>query len=73
MMQIKSATNLEQALAVMVKASGISSMDASGILALAQTSSKSDDDEDDSEAGAPQAAAYESSSGGIIDTLNGLS
>jgi len=72
MVQIKSATNLEQALAVMVKASGISSMDASGILALAQTSSKSDDDEDDSEAGAPQAAAYESSSGGIIDTLNGL-
>merc|ERR1719162_1927104 len=72
MMQIKSANNLEQALAVMVKASGISSMDASGILALAQTSSKSDDDDDDSEAGAPEAAAYENKSGGIIDTLNGL-
>jgi chromosome segregation ATPase len=72
MMQIKSANSLEQALAVMVKASGISSMDANGILALAQTSSKSDDDDDDSEAGAPEAAAYESHSGGIIDTLNGL-
>jgi len=72
MMQIKSANTLEQALAVMVKASGISSMDASGIMALAQTSSKSDDDDDDSEAGAPEAAAYESHSGGIIDTLNGL-
>merc|ERR1719162_2892925 len=72
MMQIKSANNLEQALAVMVKASGISSMDASGILALAQTSSKSDDDEDDSDTGAPDAAVYESHSGGIIDTLNGL-
>jgi chromosome segregation ATPase len=72
MMQIKSATSLEQALAVMVKASGISSMDANGIMALAQTSSKSEDDDDDSEAGAPEAAAYESHSGGIIDTLNGL-
>jgi len=72
MMQIKTATNLEQALAVMVKASGISSMDASGIMALAQTSSSSDDDDSDSETGAPEAAVYESHSGGILDTLNGL-
>jgi len=72
MMQIQSATNLEQALAVMVKASGISSMDASGIMTLAQTSSSSDDDDDDSETAAPEAAAYENKSGGIIDTLNGL-
>lgn len=71
-MQIKSANSLEQALAVIVKASGISSMDAQGILTLAQTSSKSDDDDDDSEAGAPEAAVYESKSGGIVDTLNGL-
>jgi len=70
--QIKSATNLEQALSVMVKASGISSMDASGIMTLAQTSSGSDDEDDDSETGAPDAAAYENKSGGIIDTLNGL-
>jgi len=72
MMQIKTATNLEEALAVMVKASGISSMDASGIVALAQTSSSSDDDDSDSETGAPEAATYESHSGGILDTLNGL-
>merc|ERR1719223_1813068 len=72
MMQIKSATNLEQALSVMVKASGISSMDASGIMALAQTSSNSDDDDDDSDTGAPEAAVYENKSGGIVDTLNGL-
>jgi len=72
MMQIKSATSLEQVLSVMVKASGISSMDASGIMALAQTSSNSDDEDDDSDTGAPDAAVYESSSGGIIDTLNGL-
>lgn len=72
MMQIKSATNLEQALSVMVKASGISSMDASGIMALAQTSSNSDDEDDDSDTGAPDAAVYENKSGGIIDTLNGL-
>jgi len=72
MMQIKSATSLEQALTVMVKASGISSMDASGIMALAQTSSSSDDDDDDSETGEPDAAVYENKSGGIIDTLNGL-
>jgi len=71
-MQIKSATSLEQVLSVMVKASGISSMDASGIMALAQTSSNSDDEDDDSDTGAPDAAVYESSSGGIIDTLNGL-
>jgi len=70
--QVQSAKNLEQALSAMVKASGISSMDAQGILALAQTNSKSDDDDDDSETGAPEAAVYESHSGGIIDTLNGL-
>jgi len=70
--QVQSAKNLEQALSAMVKASGISSMDAQGIMSLAQTNSKSDDDDDDSETGAPEAAAYESHSGGIIDTLNGL-
>jgi hypothetical protein len=70
--QVKSAQNLEQALSAMVKASGISAMDAQGIMSLSQTNSKSDDDDDDSETGAPEAAAYESHSGGIIDTLNGL-
>jgi len=72
--QVQSAQNLEQALSAMVKASGISSMDAQGIMSLAQTNtnSKSDDDDDDESTGAPEAAAYENKSGGIIDTLNGL-
>merc|ERR1719329_1338271 len=43
-------------------------MDAAGITAFMQSSS----DDDDSEMGAPDAAVYESHSGGIIDTLNGL-
>merc|ERR1719157_439223 len=43
-------------------------MDAAGITAFMQSSSGDDDDD----MGAPDAAVYESSSGGIIDTLNGL-
>jgi len=68
MMQLKSASNLEQALDVMVKASAISSADSQRLVAMAQTSS----DDSDSETGAPEAAAYENKSGGIVDTLNGL-
>merc|ERR1719215_606956 len=49
-------------------ASSINSMDAAGITSfMQQTTDDSDDD-----AGAPDAAVYESHSGGIIDTLNGL-
>jgi chromosome segregation ATPase len=70
LMQVKSAKNLEQALEVMVKASAITSMDAKGITALVQEGNGSEDSDDDS--GAPDAAVYESHSGGIIDTLNGL-
>jgi len=68
LMQVKSASNLADALAIMVKASSINSMDAAGITSFMQSS----DDDDDSDAGAPDAAVYESHSGGIIDTLNGL-
>lgn len=68
LMQVKSANSLADALAVMVKASSINSMDAAGITAFMQSSSSDDDDD----AGAPDAAVYESHSGGIIDTLNGL-
>jgi chromosome segregation ATPase len=68
LMQVKSATNLADALAVMVKAASLNSMDAAGITAFMQQSSSDDDDD----AGAPDAAVYESHSGGIIDTLNGL-
>jgi len=68
LMQVKSANSLADALAVMVKASSINSMDAAGITAFMQSSSSDDDDD----MGAPDAAVYESHSGGIIDTLNGL-
>jgi hypothetical protein len=68
LMQVKSANSLADALAVMVKASSINSMDAAGITAFMQSSTSDDDDD----AGAPDAAVYESHSGGIIDTLNGL-
>merc|ERR1719326_842797 len=68
MMQLKSASNLEQALDVMVKSSAISSADSQRLMAMVQTSS----DDADSETGAPAAQAYENQSGGIVDTLNGL-
>jgi chromosome segregation ATPase len=68
LMQVKSASSLADALAVMVKASSINSMDAAGITSFMQQTT----DDDDSDAGAPDAAVYESHSGGIIDTLNGL-
>jgi len=68
MMQLRNAGSLEQALAVMVKASAISQADSSQLAALVQTQS----DESDSDSGAPAAAVYESKSGGIVDTLNGL-
>lgn len=70
MMQIKSAKNLVDAFKVMVQASVFSSADASRLTALVQSSSS--DDDDDSNFGAPDAAAYESHSGGIVDTLQGL-
>merc|ERR1719201_148122 len=66
MMQLKSASNLAEALTVMVKASAISSADATKLTALVQT------DDSDSDTGAPAAEVYENHSGGIIDTLNGL-
>jgi len=68
MMQLKSASSLEQALSVMVRASAISSADATKLTALVQTSN----DDADAETGAPAAEVYESKSGGIVDTLNGL-
>merc|ERR1719326_888950 len=68
MMQLKSASNLEQALDVMVKSSAICSADSQRLMAMVQTSS----DDADSETGAPAAQAYENQSGGIVDTMNGL-
>lgn len=70
MMQMKSANNLEQALEIMVKASALSSADATRLSSLVQTST--DDSDSDEEMAAPEAAGYESHSGGLLDTLNGL-
>jgi len=66
MMQLKTASNLEQALQAMVQASAISTADAGKLSSFVQTQ------DSDEETGAPEAAAYESKSGGIVDTLNGL-
>jgi len=70
MMQLKSATSVEQALSVMVSASMFSSADASRLTALMQTAQSSEDGDED--AGAPAAAVYEGHSGGILDTLGDL-
>ena len=70
MMQIKSAKNLADAFKVMVQASVFSSADASRLTALVQSSSTEDDD--DASMGAPDASVYESRSGSIVDTLQGL-
>merc|ERR1719223_1871035 len=66
MMQLKTASNLEQALSIMVRASAISTADATKLTALVQTTDA------DADTGAPDAAVYESKSGGIADTLTGL-
>merc|ERR1719272_1451261 len=51
----------------MVSASALSSADASRLTAMVQT------EQSDSDTGAPAAAVYESKSGGIVGTLEGLS
>jgi len=68
MMQLQGATTIVQAMDVLVHASAINSADAQRLTALVQ----SRDSEDDSSFGAPAATVYESHSGGIIDTLEGL-
>jgi chromosome segregation ATPase len=68
--QIKGANGLVQALQSMVAAEQMSVADGKKLAALVQT----ENDQRDQEAafGAPAAAVYESSSGGIVDTLQGL-
>merc|ERR1740117_2169206 len=68
MLQLKSASSITEAFSVMVQASMISSDDASHLTALVQTS----EDSNDADMGAPAAAVYESKSGGIVSTLEGL-
>merc|ERR1719261_526 len=66
MLQLKSATNIADALKVMVQASVFSTADASRLTALVQT------DDSDASVGSPAAAVYESKAGGIVGTLEGL-
>jgi len=68
MMQLKSAGTVAQALSVMVQATAISTAEASKLTALVQGSSGDGSDE----LGAPAAAVFESSSGGIVGTLQDL-
>jgi len=67
MMQLKSASNVAQALTVMVEATSLSSADASKLTALLQNSQDSSE-----ELGAPAGATFKSSSGGIVGTLQDL-
>merc|ERR1719230_2087164 len=68
--QIQGAGKLTQALQAMVAAGSIDSQDGQKLTALVQAQSDARDNEE--AFGAPAAAAYESSSGGIVDTLQGL-
>merc|ERR1719463_754846 len=70
MMQLKSASSVTQALAVMVEATSLSSADVSKLTALIQNSQESEDGSDSM--GAPAAAVYKGKSGGIIETMQDL-
>merc|ERR1719323_165538 len=70
MMQLKSATNIGQALSVLVQASMLSTADASRLTALVQSSQESTDG--DEAINAPDPAVYKSHSGDILATLQGL-
>merc|ERR1719281_310686 len=66
MVQMKGATDVATALAVILQGTSISSADASKLTAFLQNS---DEDED---TGAPAAAVYKGKSGGIIETMQDL-
>jgi len=70
MMQLQKATDVVQALAVMVDATSLSSADASKLTSLLQSTQESDDSSD--ALGAPAAAVYKGKSGGIVETMQDL-
>jgi hypothetical protein len=70
MMQLQSANNVAQAMAVMVQATSLSNADASKLTALLQDSQEAADASDS--LGAPAAAVYKGKSGGIVDTMQDL-
>jgi len=74
MLQLKNADSLVKALDIMVQASLIATSDVAKLSSFMQQSSGSEDDSSQfAEAlGAPAAAGYESKSGNILETLQGL-
>jgi len=70
MMQLQSANNVAQALAVMFQATSLDGADASKLTALLQSSQDATDESESS--GAPAAAVYKGQSGGIIATMQDL-
>merc|ERR1740120_428581 len=68
MMQMQNANSIEQALAVLVQASQIHSMDARKLTALVQASQQGED----ADVNAPAGAVYTSQSGDILNTLQDL-
>jgi len=70
MMQLQTANNVAQALAVMVQATSLSTADASKLTALLQNSQEAADESDS--LGAPAAAVYKGQSGGIVETMQDL-
>jgi chromosome segregation ATPase len=64
MMQLKSATNVAEALSAMVQAQSLSASDGKKLIGLLQ---QADEDEN---TGAPDPTVFESSSGGVLGVLN---
>merc|ERR1719478_2076718 len=67
---LQSASNVAQALAVMVQATSLSTADATKLSSFLQSSQASEDGSDS--LGAPAAAVYKGQSGGIIETMQDL-
>jgi len=72
MMQVRNANNLAQTFDAMVRASMITTGDASRLAAFVQDAQKAQNADEDEAPGAPAGAVYESQSGGIVDTLQDL-
>lgn len=72
MLQLQNAQNVVQALEVLVESASLNSADAGKLTALLQSSQESMDLDTDESFGAPAATVYESHSGSIFDTLEGL-
>merc|ERR1719379_375955 len=69
LVQLRGASNVEEALKVLVQASAFSAADTAKLTALVQRSAQA---EEDGDAGAPDPEAYKTHSGDIVATLQGL-